>query len=108
MNQQAQVIFDQGKPAFVVVPYKDYVALTGEELVQNERDAELVPFQVGDYIQNPIKVARIEAGISQVELATLLGVSQGYISKIEGRGYSVKDKLMKRAKAALETHKQPE
>lgn len=102
MNQQAQVIFDQGKPVFVVVPYRDYIALTGEDLVQKEGDAEFVPFQVGDFIRNPIKVARIEAGISQAELAIRLDVSQGYISKIEGHGHTVTERLMKRVKAALE------
>ncbi|MBF0371782.1 MAG: helix-turn-helix transcriptional regulator [Magnetococcales bacterium] len=102
MSQRAQVIFDNGKPAFVVVPYQDYVALTGEDLAPTEDDAEFVPFRVGDYIQNPIKAARIEAGVSQTALADKLEVSQGYISKIERRGYRVTERLMERVKIALE------
>ena len=101
MSQQVQVIFDHGKPVFVVVPYRDYVALTGQELMTDEDDAELVPFQVSDFIGNSIKVCRIEAGISQGELAERLGVTQGYISKIERRGHKVTDRLMQRVKEAL-------
>lgn len=103
MNHQAQVIFDHGKPAFVVVPYQDYVALTGEEFTQKEEDAEFVPFRVGDFIHNPIKAARIEAGISQEDLASRLSVTQGYVSKIERRGHKVTERLIKRVKAVLET-----
>lgn len=44
---------------------------------------QYVPFILEDYVKNPLALARINAGVSQKELAKLLKVSQAYISKIE-------------------------
>ena len=60
-----------------------------------------MPFALSDYIKNPVRAARVEADVTQEELAARLGVTQGYISKIEGRNYRVSDKLMKRVMVAL-------
>ena len=107
MNAKPQIIFDKGHPAFVVIPYSDYLELTMEHRdVALTDDNEIVPFVLSDYIKNPIRVARIDAGVSQSELADLLGVTHGYVSKIESRGYNVGDKLLVRVKAAL--HNQTE
>lgn len=100
MSAKPQIIYEHGKPAFAVIPYEDYLALTGGKAA-NDDDEEFVPFMLGDYIKNPVRAARIEAGVTQEELAARLGVTQGYISKIEGRNYKVSDKLMKRVKVAL-------
>ena len=54
---------------------------------------ELLPFVVRRYVENPIKALRIEAGVSQEELAQRLGVPQGYISKVERPGHKVTDRL---------------
>lgn len=56
---------------------------------------------LSDYIKNPIRVARIEAGLNQEQLAQLMGVTQGYVSRIESRNYSVSDSLIKKAKTAI-------
>jgi len=64
-------------------------------------DDELIPFDVADYIANPLKAARIDAGLTQVELAERLEVSQAYIAKIEAPSYKPSDKLMKRLRAAI-------
>lgn len=102
MSAKPQIIYEHGKPAFAVIPYEDYLALTTKKgKAANDDDEEFVPFVLGDYIKNPVRVARIEANITQEELATRLGVTQGYVSKIEGRNYKVSEKLMKRVKAAL-------
>lgn len=101
MNVKAQIIFDRGKPAFVVVPYDDYVALSGKQAAHEPNDDEFVPFILSDYIKNPIRVMRIEAGLSQSQFARRLGVSQGYVSRIEGRHFKVSDSLLNRARAAL-------
>ena len=58
-------------------------------------DDEFVPFVLSDYIKNPIRIMRIEAGLNQTQLARRLGVSQGSVSRIEGRNYKVSDKLLK-------------
>ena len=62
---------------------------------------EYMPFVLSDYITNPLRVARIEAGLSQQDLAVRLGVTQGYVSRIEGRNFKVSDKLMLKIKKAL-------
>lgn len=101
MSTKAQVIFDKGKPAFVVLAYKDYVRLTGEHPEPRERDAEFVPFVLSEYIKNPIRLKRVEAGLSQEQFAKLLGVTQGYVSKIESRNYAVSDALLNRVTGAI-------
>ncbi|MCX7170499.1 MAG: helix-turn-helix transcriptional regulator, partial [Proteobacteria bacterium] len=98
MNARAQIIFDEGKPAFAVIPYDEYVALTVNKAKKPKtKDDEYVPFVLNDYIKNPIRVARVEAGLTQKELARRLKVTQGYISKIEGRNFDVTPALMDRA-----------
>ena len=101
MTDKAQVIFNKGKPAFVVIPYDDYVALSGARARRARGKDEFVPFVLSEYIQNPIRVMRVEAGLNQSQLAKRLGVSQGYVSRIEGRNFKVSDRLLSRAKAAL-------
>lgn len=102
MTTKTQIIFDAGKPAFAVIPYDEYLALTINKAKQPESaDDEFVPFVLGDYIKNPIRVVRVEAGLTQFELAKRLGVTQGYVSKIEGRNFQVSDSLMKRINEAL-------
>lgn len=101
MTDKAQVIFDRGKPAFVVIPYDDYMALSGSRARRTGKKDEFVPFVLNEYIQNPVRVLRIEAGLNQSQFAKRLGVSQGYVSRIEGRNYKVSDQLLARARAAL-------
>ena len=62
---------------------------------------ELLPFIVRRYVESPIKALRIEASVSREELAQRLGVTQGYISKIERPGHKVTDKLKARVEVAL-------
>lgn len=101
MNTKPQIIFDKGKPSFVVLPYAEYVALAGNKPGHSQNDNEFIPFVLSDYIKNPIRVMRIEAGMNQAQLARRLGVTQGYISRIEGRNYPVSEKLLKRASDSL-------
>ena len=97
MSAKPQIIYEENKPAFAVIPYADYIELIGG----SKADNETVPFVLSDYIQNPIRVARIQANFSQQELAERLNVTQGYISRIEGRNFKVSDKLMLKIRKAL-------
>ena len=97
MSAKPQIIYEHDKPAFVVIPYDDYLELTN----QDKEEDEFIPFKLDDYIQNPIRVARIQANLSQQELAERLSVTQGYISRIEGRNFKVSDKLMHKIKSVL-------
>jgi ribosome-binding protein aMBF1 (putative translation factor) len=100
MSAKPQIIYEHDKPAFVVIPYSDYIELTG---TTKSEDDEYVPFVISDYIKNPIRIARIEAGLSQAQFAERLSVTQGYISKIEGRNFKVSEKLMLKVNQALQS-----
>ena len=101
MTARTQIIFDEGKPAFAVIPYDEYLALTVNKANKKKsKEDELVPFVLGDYIKNPIRVARVEAGLTQRELAKRLNVTQGYVSKIEGRNFEVTPALLERVSKA--------
>lgn len=102
MTARTQIIFDAGKPAFAVIPYDEYLALTVNKANKpKSKEDELVPFVLGEYIKNPIRVARVEAGLTQLELANRLNVTQGYISKIEGRNFEVTPALQERVSKAV-------
>lgn len=95
----------QGEPEYVLLPYDLYQSLRGDlerklAARKNPRTGDYAPFQLEDYVDNPVALARIQARISQSELARRLGVSQAYISKIE-RQERVTAKLLARVNAAL-------
>lgn len=96
-----------GKPEFVLIPVAVYNAL--REQIEDEmagleeaadKGGDYVPFEVSDYVDNPVALARIKAGLTQKELAKRLGVSQAYVSKIE-RQTKVTPKLVSKVKRAI-------
>lgn len=90
MNLQRIKSLD-GKDEYVLLPVAVYKALKGEidsELTHKARkskDDEYVPFVLEDYVHNPVALARMNAHLTQEQLAERLGVSQAYVSKIERR-----------------------
>lgn len=64
-------------------------------------DKDVIPFDVADFIDNPIKAARIKANWTQTQLADALGVKQSYIAKVEGRKYKPTSELLARVTNAL-------
>lgn len=62
--------------------------------------SDYLAFNVSDYTDNPVALARIDARITQAELAKRMQVTQAYISKIEGQD-KVTPKLLKRVEDAL-------
>lgn len=89
----AQIIYDAtGKhPEFAVLPWAEY-----QKLITAEHENETIPFDVANYINNPIKVARLKANWTQVQLAEALEVTQAYIGKIERSSYSPTAQLIER------------
>ena len=82
----------QGKDEYIQLPIAVYRVLKDQiekELVVCEanRDDEQAcePFVLEDYVDNPVALARIRAGITQEQLAQRLGASQSCVSQMERR-----------------------
>lgn len=94
----------KGKDEYVLLPVQVYHALRDQiqaRMRQVENKADYVPFDPADYVDNPIALARIKAGLTQAALAAKMGVSQAYISKIEAQE-QVTVKLLQKVKKVLE------
>jgi len=96
-----------GKAEYVLLPIDIYDALHDQikgklkaKIKTIESKSEYVSFEPSDYVDNPIALARINAGITQETLAKRMKVSQAYISKIEKQD-KVTPKLLKKVKAVL-------
>lgn len=96
-----------GKAEYVLLPFNVYNALRDEikEALKKKYSSEdYVPFELTDYVDNPVALARINAGITQEELAKRMDVTQAYISKLEAQS-KVTAKVLKKVKAAIEGKK---
>jgi ribosome-binding protein aMBF1 (putative translation factor) len=91
-----------GRDEYVLLPITVYQSLREEieEELIHHNDADYVPFDAADYIDNPIALARIKSRMTQEELAKRLQVSQAYISKIEAQK-KVTPKLLERVNQVL-------
>lgn len=92
-----QIIYDNDRPAFVVVPIEEYLTLnpdaksllTDEEMYDRavaRDDGTRIPHEVVKRLamgDNPVKVYREWRGMLQHDLAKTAGVSVGYISQVE-------------------------
>ena len=93
-----QVIFDgAGRPAFAVIPWRDYERLSGgeaEALLSDEslydralaEGGESFPAEVVDRLlagENPVRVYRSHRGMKQGDLAAAAGIHPVYLSQIE-------------------------
>jgi ribosome-binding protein aMBF1 (putative translation factor) len=89
---------------YVLLPVRVYRALRNsiEKKLAEKNDAEYVPFELEDYVDNPVALERIKADMTQEELARRMNVSQAYISKVE-RQNKVTTKLLERIKKALKS-----
>ena len=102
MNLQTIKSMD-GKVEYVLLPIAAYQALRPqitEQLKQSKEDQEYEVFNPADYIDNPVALARIQAGITQEELARLMKVTQAYVSKIENQK-KVTAKMMQKVTKAI-------
>ena len=96
-----------GKDEYVLLPVAIYRALKDQiekELAtcDTSQSAEQAyePFILEDYVDNPVALARIKAGITQEQLAQRLGVSQAYVSQLERRSH-LTNKMLERVRIAI-------
>jgi len=93
-----------GKDEYVLLPVAIYHALREQitaRVVKLKIKHQLVSFEPEDYIENPVALARIKAGLTQDELAQRMHVSQAYISKIETQD-NLTTKMLQKVKLAIE------
>lgn len=76
------------------------MTLQNSKKINDNDEQAYVPFVLEDYVDNPVAIARIKAGITQGQLAQRLGVSQAYISQVERRT-NVTNKMLERVRTAL-------
>ncbi len=102
MNLQTIKSMD-GKVEYILLPVATYHALRHqitEQLKHTQENEDYEVFDPADYIDNPVALARIQAGITQEELATLMCVTQAYVSKIENQE-KVTAKMMQKVTTAI-------
>jgi len=96
-----------GKAEYVLLPVHIYNSLRNEieaALKKKYKNEDYVPFELADYVDNSVALARINAGITQETLAEHMNVTQAYISKLEAQS-KVTAKVLKKVKAAIESSK---
>jgi DNA-binding XRE family transcriptional regulator len=103
----------KGSPAYAVVPWADYIRLSGEDAEDlalaamadavKARKEESVPSQVADRLlagEAAVKVLREWRGLTQNDLAKKTGLAKLYISQLEnGRARPGRKALTSLAKA---------
>ncbi len=100
MNLQTIKSID-GKTEYVLLPIHIYNTLTNSFKKKTKYvETDYVSFDPADYVDNPVALARINAGLTQKELAKHLRVTQAYVSKIENQ-HNITPKLLKKIKDAL-------
>ena len=90
---------------YVLLPlpvYKRLKPYIQAALQQREGDEEYEPFELEHYIDNPVALARIKAGLTQEELAARMGVTQPYVAKLE-RQVKATAKTMAKVNQAIRT-----
>ncbi len=93
-----------GRDEYVLLPIAVYHALRDQitdRVSRLRQHKPLLPFDPADYLDNPVAVARIKAGLTQAELARRMNVSQAYISKIETQ-QKLTAKMLQKVKLAIE------
>ncbi len=103
MNFQVIKSID-GRDEYVLLPINVYKALHNQieqKLSKITEKNDYLPFRPEDYVDNPVALARINASITQAQLAKLMNVTQAYISKIENQD-KVTAKMLNKVKLALQ------
>lgn len=87
MFKNIQIINQNDKPAFVVIPFEEFQKWTAEKGVTENSSDDKFPLEVAEMhaVKNYslIKAWRIFKGKTQKEMADALGITQGAFSQIE-------------------------
>ena len=97
MTKPQVILDDGGKPAFAVIPWREYARLTmmdaeaglsDEELYDHAKSVggESFPIEVADRLlagEKAVRVYREHRGMTQKQLASSVGINALYLSQIE-------------------------
>lgn len=87
MFSNVQIIRQEGEPAFVVIPYAEFVEVHPEIKIEDQDEQIKFPLEVSMMHNlrrySLIKAWRIYRGKTQKEMAALLNISQAAYSMIE-------------------------
>ena len=78
-----QIIEQNGKPAFAVIPYDEYLKLLPDEDVTIPHEVVRLVVKKG---MNLVKAWRAYLGMTQTEVAKKAGISQAALSQMEKSG----------------------
>lgn len=88
----------EGKAEYVLLPMSAYKTL--KNAIDKVLNEDYEPFNLDDYVDNPVAHARICSNLTQEALALKMDVSQAYISKLESQA-SVSEKVLAKVQAAI-------
>lgn len=101
-SEDVQIIHQDGKPLFAVVPYEKYLTMLAN-LHTKSRDPipnAVISLQVEQGLSR-LAAWRTHIGLSQLELAERLGVSQSAVAQMEKPGCKPREKSLQRVSSAL-------
>ena len=101
VHTDVQIIRHSGKPVFVVVPYKQWLEITGQETVAVYIPHEVVGLQLKEDL-SLIAAWRKYKGLSQKILAEQMGISQPAMAQIEKRESKPQKRTLQKIAALLE------
>lgn len=94
-----QIIKKDGKPAFAVIPYEEYLSL-----LPKDKDATVPHEVVGLIIKkgmNLVKAWRTHLGLTQREVAKRAGMSQAALSQMEKSTNEFRTKTLEKLARAM-------
>lgn len=95
-----QIIKQDGRPVFVVLPYEDWLELTGQE------DHAYLPHEVVGYMVKEdfslLAAWRKHRGLTQAELAERIGSSQSSLQRMERSGARLRKATLEKLADALD------
>jgi len=99
-TSNTQILTMDGKPAFAVIPYDEYLRLTSS----SDDDARIPHEVVGLVVEksiNLVKAWRLHLGLTQKEVAARAGISQAALSQMERSDNRHRTATLEKLAAAL-------
>jgi len=101
-----QIIRQEGRPVFAVLPYHQYLALAGQVA---DTDVYIPHEVIGLCVEKGMSLLaawRTYKGLSQSELAERMGITQPSVAQMERAGAKLQKRTLEKAATALSV--QPE